>query len=156
MSVSPTLREHLTALEADYQVLSHPQTFSTNQTAQVSHIPGGQVAKAVVMKDDEGFMLAVLPAVHHIWFKDLNELTHRNLSMASEEEASQLFADCEMGAFPVMGEAFGLDVVLDDSLNEQPDVYFEGGDHASLLRMSGGQFQRMMENAIHGRFSYHD
>ena len=155
MTISQTLYKHLTRLDADYQVMPHPQTFSSSQTAQISHISGHCLAKGVVVKDDQGYLVAVLPAANHIWFDELNALTLRRLNLAEEEEASQLFADCETGAFPVLGEAYGLEVVLDDSLMDQPDIYFEAGDHASLLHMSGRQFDRVMEHALHGRFSHH-
>ena len=156
MTISPTLRDHLTRNDADYTVLEHPQAFSASQTAQKSHVSGSCLAKGVVVKDDAGYLMVVLPAVNHIWFEDLKALTHRVLCLSDEEEASQLFSDCEMGAFPALGEAYGLDVVLDDSLLEQPDIYVEGGDHANLLHISGKQFERLMNNALHGRFSHHD
>ena len=34
--------------------------------------------------------------------------------------------DCEPGAVPPLGAAYGLDVVVDDSLTDHSDVYFEG------------------------------
>lgn len=156
MTIAPTIQEHLSSHDADYNVLEHPQTFCASQTAQKSHISGSLIAKGVVVKDNQGYLMAVLPAVNHIWFEELNALTERNLTIAEEEEASQLFFDCELGAFPALGAAYGLEVVLDDSLVEQPDIFIEGGDHASLLHMSGRQFERLMGNALHGHFSHHD
>ena len=40
-----------------------------------------------------------------------------------------LFKDCEFGAVPPLGLAYGMSTVIDDCLSEQPEIYFEAGDH---------------------------
>ncbi len=40
-------------------------------------------------------------------------------------------------------------MVLDDSLTAQADVYFEAGDHASLVHVSAGDFANPMSDARH-------
>jgi Ala-tRNA(Pro) deacylase len=57
---------------------------------------------------------------------------------------------------PAVGECYGLDVIVDDSIQERPDVYLEGGDHMTLVHMDRAQFARLMSEARHGRFSVHD
>ena len=47
-------------------------------------------------------------------------------------------------------------MIVDDSIQAQPDVYLEGGDHATLIHISQAQFSRLMSGARHGRFSTHD
>jgi Ala-tRNA(Pro) deacylase len=100
-------------------------------------------------------MLAVLPASRHIQFEELGRLLGRHMDMASEEQIETLFLDCEPGAVPAIGAAYGLNVVVDDSLARQPDVYFEGGDHANLVHISGAAFQKLMADAQHGQFTGH-
>jgi len=73
--------------------------------------------------------------------------------LASEGEIEGLFEDCARGAVPAVGECYGLDTVIDDSLDEQPDVYFEGGDHATLVHMSHAQFANLTAAARHASFS---
>ena len=67
-----------------------------------------------------------------------------------------MFGDCELGAIPALGSAYGLEMVVEDSLVAQPEMYFEGGDHASLVRISAEQFGRLTTHAAHGHFSVHD
>ena len=38
---------------------------------------------------------------------------------------------------------------------EQPEVYLEGGDHATLVHMSHAQFASLTATARHGSFSVH-
>ena len=76
-----------------------------------------------------------------------------DVDIAGEEQVETLFLDCEPGSVPALGAAYGLNVVVDDSLAQQPDVYFEGGDHANLVLISGTSFQKLMVDARHGRFT---
>lgn len=153
MTMAPTLRKWLDAQNADYGVLTHEPTKSSIQSAEACGIPGDRVAKAVVLKDGGDYKLAVLPASRHIHFPDLaDQLGHRP-GLADEQEVEQLFSDCEPGAVPPVGACYGLEVIVDDSLEAQPEIYFEGGDHATLIQMSQPQFARLMQPAQHGAFS---
>ncbi len=101
-------------------------------------------------------MMAVLPASHHVELGDLSSVLGRTVRLATEDEASELFPDCSTGAIPALGPAYGVDMVVDDSLAEQPEVYIEGGDHTSLVQVSAEQFFWLTQKAAHGRFSTHD
>ena len=99
--------------------------------------------------------MAVIPATHHIELGRLDQQLHRHLGLATEKELSDLFTDCEFGAIPPVGQAYGMDVVLEDCLSDCPDIYFESGDHTDLIHMRGEDFQRLMRGAGHGQFSRH-
>ena len=64
-----------------------------------------------------------------------------------------LFADCAPGAVPPVGTCYALDAIIDESINDQPEVYIEGGDHATLIHMDQSQFARLTTQAQQGRFS---
>jgi Ala-tRNA(Pro) deacylase len=98
------------------------------------------VVKGVVLKSADGFMLALLPASRHIRFDELRQLLGTGVDIAGEEQIETLFPDCEPGSVPALGAAYGLSVVIDDSLAQQHDVYFEEGDHAHLVISAGRVF----------------
>ncbi len=77
------------------------------------------------------------------------------LGLATEGEIADLFDDCDLGAVPPVGAAYGLSVVLDESLVDAPEVYFEGGDHTTLVHVAGDAFGTLMSDARRGRFSHH-
>lgn len=156
MTVTPTLETYLARKSIDYDVVMHEPTMSSNRTAQASGISGERIAKAVVLRDGDGFVLAILPASRHISLPDLGGLLGFDVALATEQEIRQLFEDCALGAVPAAGECYGLDVVVDDSIEAQPDIYLEGGDHATLIHLTHAQFARCTEGARHGRFSIHD
>jgi Ala-tRNA(Pro) deacylase len=139
-----------------YDLVGHEPTMSSIRTAEAGHIPGDCLAKGIVLRSDDGYMLAVLPASHHIQLSDLKVELGREVHLATEPEIGQVFRDCDRGAIPPVGACYGLNVIIDDSIARQPDLYFEGGDHATLVHMSGSEFARLNPQAQHGSFSAHD
>jgi Ala-tRNA(Pro) deacylase len=43
---------------------------------------------------------------------------------------------------------------LDESLAQQPEIYFEAGDHEALIQMQTAQFLDLMDQAERGRFAH--
>lgn len=154
MAIAITLKQYLSDNDIEYDALIHPFTASSQMTAQESHIPGSRIAKAVLLKKGKDFLLAVLPASNHIRFDEIRDLLDQAVKLASEEEVESLFEDCALGAVPPIGRAYGLEVLMDESLTGYDDIYFEGGDHATLIHVGAGQFDKIMKSAQHGRFSY--
>jgi Ala-tRNA(Pro) deacylase len=153
MGIAITLAQYLVDRGIAYDLVPHPHTVTASASATASRVTADSLAKAVVLKGGDGFMLAVLPASRHIQFEELRRLLGSEVGMAGEEQVETLFLDCEPGAVPALGAAYGLNVVVDDSLAQQPDVYIEGGDHANLVHISGTSFQRLMADARHGQFT---
>jgi Ala-tRNA(Pro) deacylase len=155
MAIAPTLQKYLDQ-RVTYEVIPHEPTMSSMRTAQVCHIPGRRLAKGVVLRRNGGYLLAVLPATHHIRLADLSRQLGEEIDLAVEGEIDQLFRDCAHGAVPPLGDCYGIDVVVDNSIEDEPDVYLEGGDHATLIHLSHAQFAKLTAEAPHGRFSVHD
>ncbi len=155
MTIAPTLQKYLDQ-NVTYDMIPHESTMTSMRTAQACHISGNCLAKGIVLRRDGGYLLAVLPASHHIQFTDLRMQLGDDVSLASEDEIAQLFRDCARGAVPPVGNCYALDVVIDDSIGEQPEVYMEGGDHATLIHMGHTQFEQLSVDAQHGYFSVHD
>jgi Ala-tRNA(Pro) deacylase len=154
MAIAPTLQSFLDQ-NVTYDVIPHEATMSSMRTAEACHISGDCLAKGVVLRHNGGHMLAVLPASHRIRLSDLRMHLGRDVDLAPEDEIDQLFRDCAHGAVPPVGACYGLDVIVDDSIDEKPDIYLEGGDHQTLIHMSHAQFARLMADARHGHFSVH-
>lgn len=155
MSIAPTVSNVLVEQDVEYDVLLHAHTTSSGQTAESSHVPGGRLAKSVLLEDDQGYLMVVLPASRQVDLAELHRVLNRNLGLALESELGRLFHDCEIGALPALGPAYGVETIVDDSLAEQPDVYFEAGDHEQLIHVSHEVFEILMgEGVRHGQFSH--
>ncbi len=155
MTIAPTLQRYLDQ-KVTYEVIPHKPTQTSARTAKACHISKDGLAKGIVLRRNGGYMLAVLPASHHINLSELRKQIGDDVELAQEVEIARLFGDCAEGAVPPVGECYGLEVIVDDSMQEQPEVYLESGDHETLIHMSQAQFARLTAQARHGRFSKHD
>jgi Ala-tRNA(Pro) deacylase len=149
MGIALTLQQYLDDRHIDYDVLLHKRTHCSNDTMRASHIPGERLAKAVVLTREGGFVVAVVPASAQVRLETIERMLHCPVAMASEDEISEIFPDCDMGAVPPVPEAYAVEALIDDSLDLQPDVYLEGGDHRSLIHISGEQFRALMQGVRH-------
>jgi len=136
MSISRTLNAYLDHERVHYDVLPHPEAFRALAIAQTLHTPGKEMAKVVIVKVQERFVMTVLPAS---WNVDLHRLrtvfaTHR-VRLATEDEIIGLFPDCELGAMPPFGNLYGLPVYVDQSLTEDEEIVFQAGTHSDAIRM---------------------
>jgi Ala-tRNA(Pro) deacylase len=159
MTISATLERHLRDRNVAFDLVAHPVTGSSSETAQAAHVSGNQIAKTVLLREGDqgdGYLLAVVPASHRLSLEMLKARLGRSVTLASEQEAGKLFPDCDLGAMPPLGDAYGLDVVVEEALLGLDQVYFEGGDHQSLVKVGGIQFRELMASARQGRFSTHD
>ena len=72
-------------------------------------------------------------------------LSRHELHLSDEQRIAAVFTDCDRGAVPPVGMAWGIDTVVDEQLEGHDPVYLEGGDHQRLLRMSRDQFCALYE-----------
>jgi Ala-tRNA(Pro) deacylase len=157
MSIAPRVQNYLAEHQSGYEVLEHRRTASSLETAQAARVPAEGLAKAVLVKHEAGYALAVVPASRHIVISRLGKaLHHRPLELASEAEMPRLFGDCEPGALPPLGAAYGLPTIVDEALDAQPEVYFEAGDHEHLVHMAQGEFFGLTSDAPRASFSRRD
>lgn len=156
MGIALRLRQYLDDRHIDYDVLAHGFADTAAGLAEAAHVPGDHLVKGVVLKDDSGFLMAVLPATHHIDFDTIGERLGRPVQLATEDDTKAVFDDCEIGAIPPLGVAYGLDTIIEDSLPETGDLYFEAGDHKTLVQVRAKAFRQLVGNPVHGRFSFHD
>lgn len=156
MGIAITVKEYLNRNGIEYEVLSHPRSGSSMETARVAHVPGDSLVKTVVLEDEAGYVVAVVPSTHRVRIGALSGQLHRPLRLASEREFPALFKDCDLGAIPPLGPAYGLPTVIEEELARKSEVYFEAGDHEELIRVSGEQFMRLLAGAEKHHFSARD
>jgi Ala-tRNA(Pro) deacylase len=119
MTIAPRLRKYLDQ-NVTYDVICHEPTTTSMRTAEASHVSGECLAKAVVLRLDGGYMLAVLPASHHIRLPDLEMQLGEHVDLAKEGEVDALFQDCAHGAVPPIGVAMSSTSSLTTALPTNP------------------------------------
>jgi Ala-tRNA(Pro) deacylase len=154
MTIAQTVSGYLHSHHVPYDVITHPYSDSSRKAAETSHVPPEQLAKAVILNDRRGFLMAVVPGNRHVSLDDLWKRLGRRLSLTAETRLAPVFRDCESGAIPPLGPAYGMETIVDDSLAGQPEVYFESGDHRGLIRVGGEEFLALLREAMHGQFAH--
>lgn len=149
-----TILQFLNDREARFEQIRHPPTRTLAQTAGVCGVPSARIARALVLSDADGPLLAVLPSDHLLDFRSLCSWLHRELEPLPAEHLTGLFDDCEALCCPPLGGAYGLDTVVDEAVFAADVVYVEPGSHSILLKFSTAEFQRLLANAHRGRFSH--
>ncbi|CAN7461496.1 aminoacyl-tRNA deacylase [Mesorhizobium sp. LjNodule214] len=154
MTIANRLKHYIDGKGISYDTVAHHRTSTTRQSAIAAHVPGSIMAKSVVVHHELGYALAVVPSTHRIELGALQDVMDRRLGLASEDEVVLLFADCDIGAVPPIGAAYDVPVIVDESLRAADDVYFEGGDHRTLVHVSGKDFRDLTVDARQARFSH--
>ena len=157
MAIADRLYDYLKSKGSDYTLLGHPHSGSSMETAETAQVPGDALAKGVLLEDQRGLLLVVVPSDYQIELDTLNSLLDRQLTFVTEDRLGTVFPDCELGAVPPIGPAYSLETVWDpqSSLGAQDYLYFEAGDHTTLVRVSAPHFRELMGEAEQAHFSHH-
>jgi Ala-tRNA(Pro) deacylase len=156
MTISATVKQYVEGRGIAYELTSHPVTGSSHESAEVAHVDAGHIAKAVILQDDWGTVMVVVPGDAWVKLSAVNGELDRGLKLAEEGDAARHFPDCDSGAIPPLGPAYGMETLLDEALASLAFVYFESGDHRNLLRVSGEGFLELLSGARRGHYCHVD
>jgi Ala-tRNA(Pro) deacylase len=133
-----SLDQFLRDARVPYTTFTHPEAFTAQAEAALSHVPGRSWAKVVICVADDEPIVAVVPAPSLVDLEQLRVLAGaRALRLAREAEFRALYPNCEVGAMP----PFGFDrriaprVFVDGSLVGEPEMVFNAGTHTDAIRM---------------------
>ncbi|WP_372598768.1 aminoacyl-tRNA deacylase [Amphritea sp.] len=153
MAVATTLDSYLSNKACHYDLVEHPFSESAAKAGMSAALPLTKVVKAVVVNHHNHYLMVAIPAMNRLMLPQVESMVGSHLSLTHEKELDALFGDCEKGAIPAIGQAYGLDVIWDDALKEEDDVYLEAGDHRHLIHLKRKQFMQLMKNSPHGEVS---
>ena len=143
------LRDFLDSHQIKYLVISHSVAYTAQGIAALTHIPGKELAKTVMVMVDGKLAMAVVPASFRLdLFKLKRYLGAETVELASENEFRDRFPDCETGSMPPFGNLYGMDVFADESLAEDKEIAFNAGSHRELVRMSYVDFRNLVKPVV--------
>lgn len=131
-----------------HEALLHRPASSSTKRARSVHVPGRRVAKAVLVKAGDKFLLAVLPSTSQIDLARLSEVIGEPASqvrLATPDELFKLFPDCEPGVVPPFGRLYGLKTVVDSGLADSSEIIVGANTRHEGLRMLFHDFQTIEE-----------
>ena len=154
MSIANRLKNYIDGQGVRYDTVEHPRSLTAVASAHNAHVPARHMAKSVVVHHELGYAIVVVPSTYRVELGRVQDELGKRLGLASEEEIGGVFEDCDMGAVPPVGAAYGLEVLVDDSLLHEPEVWFEGGDHRTLVHVDRDGFNRLLRNAKRGQIGH--
>jgi len=149
MPILRKLKEHLDANGVAYEVRTHSPAFTAQEIAAAQHVPGREMAKVVILRSGDQFLMAVLPAPYLVDVAQLAEASGKpDLQLASESEFVGLFPQCERGAMPPFGNLYGLPVWADATLTRDREIWFNAGTHDQTVHMAYADFARLVQPTV--------
>jgi Ala-tRNA(Pro) deacylase len=149
------VQEFLRQRDVPFQMMDHRPTYNAQSLAQAVHVSGEEVAKTVLLRAGEDYMLAVVPATHTIDLHGVEELVGvEDVDLATEAECGYRFNDCELGALPPFGSRYGMKTLVERSLAEHDEIVFESNNHHEAVRMRFSDFETL-EQPMVGHFANH-
>src|SRR6266498_108725 len=103
------LKDFLDSQNIKYVTISHSVAYTAQGIAALTHTPGKELAKTVMVMVDGKLAMAVVPASYRVdLFKLKRYLGADTLELASENEFRDRFPDCETGSMPPFGNLYGM------------------------------------------------
>jgi Ala-tRNA(Pro) deacylase len=113
-----------------YEVVEHKRTQTAAAEARAAGMPPAGVAKTVVLRDEEGLRLAVVPSSERLdMHKVKRELGSEGLRLVTEREMAAELDEFEVGAVPPFGPMFQALELVDRRLLDHDRILCGGGDH---------------------------
>ena len=132
-----------------YAIQTHSLAFTAQGIAALTHTPGREMVKTVIVRAGGRYVMAVLPASEHIEFEALaHAIGASEAQIADEHEFGGLFPDCEVGAMPPFGNLYGLPVFMDEDLTTNREIAFNAGSHREIMRVPLGDYLKLVRPTI--------
>lgn len=147
MPIAATVEFCLERHQLPYALISHPRAESSRDTAAAAAVAPAQIAKAVMLRDERGYLMAVVPSDREVPLPRLSQQLDRDLRLVGNTELASLFGDCEVGAIPPLGPDYGYETVVDETLFRHRHVCFVAGGHTGLLCVTQDAFRVLMQGA---------
>lgn len=149
MAILKRLEDFLKSNNAHYHSFMHPEAYTSQEIAAAMHVKGKELAKPVIVKVDGRFVMTVMPASWRVNFNKLKEVLHNeDVKLASEEEFSGLFPDCEPGAEPPFGSLYNVETIVDKALTEDEHIFFNAGNHYEAVEMRYSDYERLAKPKV--------
>ncbi len=153
MNALHRMERFLDAHMIPFDLVAHPHSQTSAETARAAGVALSRVAKGVLLDGRECQMVAMIPADQEVHLGRLGHDHGIDFTLADEASVSRLFTECEPGVIPGLPNVWGVELVWDDALMAEPELYLEAGDHERLLRIETRYLRELFGDAPHCRFT---
>jgi len=155
MTIAPRTKSFLDAKHVPYALVARAQRGAAAHESgpESAHVPPEWLAKAVLLRDEGGYLVAVVPRAQRLEVERLENALERPLELANEREVAAIFPDCDADAIPPFGAAYGIPTLVDEGLLHLEHVYFEAGSDEFVGRMRGSDFAGLFASSERGAWA---
>lgn len=150
---SGRLKHFLDGHEIHYETMAHPLAFSTLELCDICHIPSKDMAKTVICKTKDKFIMVVMRAHDLVDLQALSVHFNTPVVLATEAEFCHEFPDCEVGAMPPFGNLYDMEVLIDERLTHDDTIAFNAGNHSELVKIKYTDYEKLV-HPTHIDFSH--
>ncbi|MDH3444301.1 MAG: YbaK/EbsC family protein [Deltaproteobacteria bacterium] len=149
MPMLKKLKAALDEAKVHYEVFNHPLAYTAQEIAAAQHVPGKELAKVVMLLIDDSLVMGVITGNQKIELNTVKaKLEAKEARLATEDEFTSRFPECEIGAMPPFGNLFDLPVVVDPAVEKDEYIYFNAGNHAQTVHLKYQDFKEMVKPRI--------
>lgn len=153
MSLSAEIQPRLRRLAVNYDVLPHQPTSSLEQSAICLNIDPKSITRTIALIDNQGPVLVVLPISYVLDFKLLNQTLGRELRLAKTEEIETDLQGYDKGLIPPLSNMTDIQMMYDEALLYNSEIYFEVGKHDCFIRIPADSFKNLIGESSVSKFS---
>ena len=129
--------------------MTHQEAYTAPEIAHALHVSGKELAKVVMVKVGERFVMTVLPSNLRLDLKRLKEVFGTSqVRLATEEEFKGLFPDCQVGTMPPFGNLYGLEVYVDQALTADEEIVFQAGSYVVAMKLRYQDFANLVHPSV--------
>jgi Ala-tRNA(Pro) deacylase len=149
MTAQERLAAYLQEQGVEFSMHHHPKAYTAQEVAAVEHVSGHRFVKVVIVKGDDDLAMMCVPASLDVDLDAAAEAMEvEQVRLAEEEEFAPIFSDCEVGAMPPFGNLYNVPVYMDETLEEDERIVFNGGSHRETFEIAIDDFERLVHPQI--------
>jgi Ala-tRNA(Pro) deacylase len=162
MAISKKITDYLNKNKYKYQVIEHKTTFTAWDTAQTEKVKPQEVSKALIMKADNEYLLALIPSnknldkqkllkVVNVQRKKDKEKLYKKIDLAKEVWMKKNLPG-KVGATPPFGGLIKIGIYVDNLVAKNKKTYVGSGEYTASILLSTKDYFKL-EKPIKGSFS---
>lgn len=147
-----------------YETIKHRTVYTAIDAAGTQHVKPDEIVKTLVMKLDNKYALALIPANKNLdknkfkkmanaWMKKNSVKAAKKINFAKEMWMKKNL-EGRVGATPPFGEFLEMPSFIDNILLKQKNLYINTGDYEYSIKLSRAGFEKAIGKEIfRGNFS---
>ncbi|MEW5756204.1 MAG: HDOD domain-containing protein [Pseudomonadota bacterium] len=131
----------------EHCVHKFPPLQEVEDAEMLARLPGGSAIKSLLLKDQFGLVLAVIPAANKLNLGNLCGQMRRRLEVVGEEEHRRVMKGMHPKFTPPLGDAYGIKTIIDEAILNAKRVLFSAGDNTNFIETSLQGYLAQAQNA---------